>query len=82
MSELYLSCQPKAFKHQRVKTSDAHKPQVPTSFPSLHYFQVHFQYIHERADTAHQELADLKTYINRLESKLDTLMLLARQHKY
>jgi hypothetical protein len=46
------------------------------SFPLPRYFQVHFQHIHERTDDVYQELAELKNYVNKLETKLDALLML------
>jgi hypothetical protein len=52
------------------------------SFPLPRYFQVHFQHIHERTDDVHQELSELKAYVNKLETKLDSLLrLLERQYE-
>jgi|APLak6261659701_1056019.scaffolds.fasta_scaffold03157_2 hypothetical protein len=78
MSALNLSHQHK-IKRQVVKTPKQceHKRMMIylKSFSLPHYFQ----HIHERTDNVHQELAELKIYVNRLEIKLDTLlMLLAR----
>ncbi|MDO9214655.1 MAG: hypothetical protein Q8Q54_11205 [Methylococcales bacterium] len=50
-----------------------------TSFPLPRYFQVHFQHIHERTDTVHQELAELKTHVYQLENKLDALLMLLKE---
>jgi hypothetical protein len=63
---------PKQFTHQ---THD----DLLASFPLPRYFQVHFQHIHERTDDVYQELAELKTYVNKLETKLDTLLMLLAQ---
>jgi hypothetical protein len=52
-----------------------------SSFPLPRYFQIHFQHIHERTDNVHQELAELKLYVNKLETKLDALLLLLNQHQ-
>jgi hypothetical protein len=82
MSELPSSHQHKV-KQQMLNTPQPNKLQehddLLASFPLPRYFQVHFQHIHERTDAVHQELAELKNYVSKLESKLDTLlMLLAR----
>jgi len=52
------------------------------SFPLPRYFQIHFQHIHERTDNVHEELAELKMYVNQLETKLDALLLLLNRHQY
>jgi hypothetical protein len=83
MPSLHLSSQrkrkvlttPKPCEHQE-------HDELLTSFPLPRYFQVHFQYIHERTDDVHQELAELKATVNKLETKLDALlMLLAQQQR-
>ena len=51
------------------------------SFPLPKYFQVHFQQIHERTDDVHQELAAIKEYVDRLETKLDLLIKLLTQYQ-
>ncbi len=52
------------------------------SFPLPRYFQIHFQHIHERTDQVHQELTELKIYVNNLETKLDALLMLLAHEKY
>jgi len=52
------------------------------SFPLPRYFQIHFQHIHERTDNVYEELAELKMYVNQLETKLDALLLLLNRHQY
>ena len=82
MSALHLSHQ-HSVKRETVKTPQQcelnEQDDLLQSFPLPRYFQVHFQHIHERTDAVHQELAELKTHVHQLESKLDALlMLLAR----
>jgi hypothetical protein len=50
-------------------------------FPLPRYFQLHFQHLQERTDTVHQELAELKTYVNKLETKLDRVLMLLKQER-
>ena len=82
MSALHLSHQ-HSVKRETVKTPQQcelnEQDDLLQSFPLPRYFQVHFQHIHERTDAVHRELAELKTHVHQLESKLDALlMLLAR----
>ncbi len=87
MSALHLSHQ-HSVKRETVKTPQQcelnEQDDLLQSFPLPRYFQVHFQHIHERTDDIHQELAELKNYVNRLETKLDTLLMLLVQqpHEY
>ncbi len=84
MSALNLSQQHKV-KRQLVKTSQQYEREnhdnLLESFPLPKYFQVHFQQIHERTDDVHQELAALKEYVHRLETKLDLLIKLLTQYQ-
>jgi hypothetical protein len=84
MSALNLLHQHKV-KHQRVKTPKQCEQQAHDdlleSFPLPRYFQVHFQHIHERTDNVHQELGELKMYVNKLEAKLDRLLMLLVHHQ-
>jgi hypothetical protein len=82
MSALNLSHQ-HSVKRETVKTPQqseqpAHNDLLG-SFPLPRYFQVHFQHIHERTDNVYQELAELKSYVSKLESKLDRLLMLLEQ---
>lgn len=70
-------------QHKIKTTSKQSKQQehedLLESFPLPRYFQVHFQHIHERTDTVHEELTALKDYVNKLEIKLDRLLTLLEQ---
>ena len=84
MSALNLSHR-RNVKGQIVKTAKPYTQEdnddLLSSFPLPRYFQIHFQHIHERTDNVHQELAELKLYVNKLETKLDALLLLLNQHQ-
>jgi hypothetical protein len=80
MLSLHLSHQRKVLKNPKQCACQEHDDLL-ASFPLPRYFQVHFQHIHERTDDAHQELAELKIYMNKLESKLDRLLMLLAQHQ-
>jgi hypothetical protein len=84
MSALNLSHR-RNVKGQIVKTTKPYAQEdnddLLSSFPLPRYFQIHFQHIHERTDNVHQELAELKLYVNKLETKLDALLLLLNQHQ-
>ena len=84
MSVLNLSHR-RNVKGQVVKAAKPHTQEdnddLLSSFPLPRYFQIHFQHIHERTDNVHQELAELKLYVNKIETKLDALLLLLNQHQ-
>lgn len=82
MSALNVS-HPHKVKQQVLNTPEPYAQQeqdnLLQSFPLPRYFQVHFQHIHERTDAVHQELAELKTHVHQLESKLDALLVLLKE---
>ncbi|MDO9214085.1 MAG: hypothetical protein Q8Q54_12570 [Methylococcales bacterium] len=85
MSALNLSRR-RNVKGQVVKTANPYTQEdndddLLSSFSLPRYFQIHFQHIHERTDNVHEELAELKLYVNKLETKLDALLLLLNQHQ-
>ncbi len=84
MSALNVS-HPHKVKHQVLNTPEPYAQQeqdnLLQSFPLPRYFQVHFQHIHERTDTVHKELTELKSHINTLETQLNTVLLLLQQHR-
>jgi hypothetical protein len=85
MSSLHLLHQHKVkrqvLKNPKQCTCQEHDDLL-ASFPLPRYFQVHFQHIHERTDNINQELTELKVYVNRLEAKLDAMLILLTQHQH
>ena len=82
MSALNVS-HPHKVKHQVLNSPEPYAQQeqdnLLQSFALPRYFQVHFQHIHERTDAVHRELAELKTHVHQLESKLDALLMLLKE---
>lgn len=78
----------KAFKERRQNRSNPvplqareqsdlkNQDDLIDQFPLPRYFQVHFQHVHENADTLRREIIQLKHYTCSLEAKLDKLLAL------
>jgi hypothetical protein len=45
-------------------------------FPQSHYFQVHFQHMHENTHELKSELSQLRDYVVKVDEKLERLMVL------
>ena len=60
----------KMTKERRMEGSD----DLINLFPQPRYFQVHFQHIHENTHDLHDELAQLKNYVIKVDKKLERLV--------
>jgi hypothetical protein len=64
--------QAKYLKNRRIEIDD----ELIDSFPLPHYFQVHFQQMHENTHELKSELAQLKDYVAKVDNKLERLIAL------
>jgi hypothetical protein len=64
--------QTKHHKNRRIEPDD----DLIELFPQPHYFQVHFQHMHENTHELKSELAKLRDYVATVDKKLERLMVL------